>query len=33
MLKKNNKGKAIYDVCVIECEGDSSDSKFCLVGH
>ena len=32
-LKKKDKGKAIYDACVIEGGGDSSDSEFCLVSH
>ena len=32
-LKKKDKGKVIYDACVIECGGDSSDSEFYLVGH
>ena len=32
-LKKKDKDKAIYDVCVIECRCNSRDSEFCLVGH
>ena len=32
-MKKKDKGKTISNVCVIEREGDSSDSEFCLVGH
>ena len=32
-MKKKDKGKVIYDACVIERGGDSSDSEFCLVGH
>ena len=32
-LKKKDKGKAIYDACVIEYGGDSSDYELCLVGH
>ena len=32
-MKKKDKGKVIYDACVIECGGDYSDSEFCLVGH
>ena len=32
-LKKKDKGKAIYDACVIERGVDSSDYEFCLVGH
>ena len=33
LKKKKDKGKVIYDACVIEPRGDSSDSKLCLVGH
>ena len=32
-LQKKDKGKSLSDACVIECRGDSSDSKFCLVCH
>ena len=32
-LKKKEKGKSIFDACVIERGGDSSDSEFYLVGH
>ena len=32
-LKKKYKGKVIYDACVIERGGDSSDSEFYLVSH
>ena len=32
-LKKKDKGKSIYDACVIKRGGDSSDSEFYLVGH
>ena len=32
-LKKKDKVKAVYDACVVERGGDSSDSELCLVGH
>ena len=35
-LKMKDKGKSIFDACVVERGGDSSDSsdsEFCLVGH
>ena len=32
-LKKKDKDKFMSYACVIERGGDSSDSKFCLVGH
>ena len=32
-LKKNDKGKSMFDAYVIENGGDSSDFEFCLVGH
>ena len=32
-LKKKDKGKSIFDACVIECDGDSSDTEFCSVGY
>ena len=32
-LRKKDKGKSTSDACVIESGSDSSDSKFCLVGH
>ena len=32
-LKKKDKGKSIYDVCVIKRGGDYSDYEFNLVGH
>ena len=32
-LKKKDKGKSMSNVCVIERDGDSIDSEFCLVGH
>ena len=33
MMKKKDKGKPMFDTCVIECGGDSSDYEFYLVGH
>ena len=32
-LKKKDKSKSMFDACVIERGGNSSDSEFCLVGH
>ena len=32
-LRKKDKGKFMFDACVIERGSHSSDSKFCLVGH
>ena len=32
-VKMKDKGKVVYDACVIECGGASSDYEFCLVGH
>ena len=32
-LKNKDKGKSMYNACVIEHGGDSSDFVFCLVGH
>ena len=32
-LKKKDKGKSMFDACVIELWRDSNDSKLCLVGH
>ena len=32
-LKMKDKGKSIFDACVVERGGDSNDSEFCLVGH
>ena len=32
-LKNKYKSKSMSNACVIDFGGDSSDSKFCLVGH